>query len=224
MPTSRPKATARASTRRVFCLGDSLTSGVIPCQPHRYPYAFQLEKSLRQIPAFESITVQTLSLGELSEAPMRIEDLTHILHRISQTQDPLLVMMTGAHELTMGVDSETIVQPIIALHRAAHDKGIQTIVIGLPPSLLQEETPELKQLAQEVNRKLKLWSDHYCHPLSSARRKAVSYAPFPIERYTRCRRIWAQDGFHFTKEGYRLIGSSLVPFVSNALMEEAAQE
>lgn len=195
-----------SATRRVFCLGDSLTEGVVPAtNGTTFPYSLQLQKCLRELDGLESIQVQTLTFRGLRLATLRTS-LRSILDRMSQTFKPLLLTLIGIQDVMEGVDCNTIVQSIIEIHQDAHQKGIQTIAIGLPPSELQGKFFEMRATVEQVNRELILWAS-YNH--------MVAFVPFPISQC--CNSVLARDGYHFTEEGYRRIGARLTPIVHESL-------
>jgi lysophospholipase L1-like esterase len=196
-----------SATRRVFCLGDSLTEGVVPATNGTtfFPYSLQLQKSLRELVGLESIQVQTLTFRGLPLATLRTS-LRSTLNRMSKTCKPLLLTLIGIQDVMEGADYNTIVQSIIDIHQDAHQRGIQTIAIGLPTSELQGKFFEFRATVEQVNRELILWAS-YNH--------MVAFVPFPISQY--CNKILARDGFHFTEEGYRLIGARLTPIVHESL-------
>jgi len=101
---------------------------------------------------------------------------------------------------------QSIVQSIIEIHQDAHQRGIQTIAIGLPRSDLKGNFFELSATVEQVNRELILWASY---------NDMVAFIPFPISQY--CNNILAPDGYHFTEEEYRLIGARLTPIVHESL-------
>ncbi len=241
--------------RRIFCFGDSISAGVIPSDSSGKvaPYGEQLKKSLRHFPGLETIVVQTLSFKTLHICPPQStgsENSYHhdrgmgiMLDKIAESNNPLLIILVGSHDLAemysrtdekptrqyLNSATATIVESIIHLHQMAHSRGIQTIALGLPPSLIQEKNPLIKSLKSDVNRGIEAWvekhhggtnSHNHQHQLQfqpeSVERK-IAFVPFPIQSYDGDSKLWARDGFHFTKEGYEFIGKSLAPFVEKSL-------
>jgi hypothetical protein len=85
----------------------------------------------------------------------------------------LVIILAGTCDLGY-FQASPIVKSIIGLHQVCHDEGIpHTIVIGIPPSRIQQKTAKSERnTAIQVNQKLK----EFCE--SEPRATAV---PFPFK-------------------------------------------
>ena len=99
---------------------------------------------------------------------------------------------------------------VCSLHEIAHELGMPTLAIGIPPSAYQAMQPEAAELAIMVNRDLRAWS-------SQDSRVLCEYIDHPITTWSKGDGRWAPDGLHLSPEGYRAVGEGLAPIVSRCL-------
>jgi lysophospholipase L1-like esterase len=204
--------------RRIFCLGDSLTAGVSPPHNTEYPYSTYLEKALQKQYSQYEYCVQSLASRDLYSI---IESSTFdlILQQICQvnTTIPLLIICVGANNFNNRSVAD-FVDLIVRIHERAHEKGIQTIAVGIPPSTIQTRSEDTKLKADDANKRLKDWAGkkQYTGRENTNRGlEMVSFAPFPFGTGNNLASSFAMDGYHFTPEGYRCMGESLAPYVVN---------
>ena len=193
---------------KVFCYGDSLTAGTSPPGNKLYPYGKYLQEKLRAVPGLESSRVgwkgypgwTSSQLLNIAPLPSLLDDVNSKIGKID-----VVIILAGSNDLAYGTDSQEIFDTIAGIHEIAHSKGCKTIALSIPPSSWQKQSDTARSLAISVNSKLELWSRE--------NQLNTMFAPFPISEFDASSGFWCSDGLHFSPEGYKEIGESLVPFV-----------
>ena len=116
---------------------------------------------------------------------------------------------------------DEIVQDIISLHELCHNSHARanTIAIGIPESGYQYSVSDAKEKATLLNTELK----KYCSQsqataatttttTTASSKAAAYYMPFPFV-YEPHGVNWSPDTLHFSKQGYKVLGESLVPYI-----------
>ena len=196
---------------KVFCYGDSLTAGTSPPLNQEFPYAKHLQEKLRTMPGLESSIVRWKGYpGWTSSALLSEGGLPALLdniHASAGTLD-LMIILAGSNDLAYETDSQAILNSITDMHDIALSKGSKTIALGIPPSGWQVQSNSARVLANSVNSQLESWAKE---------NESIFFAPFPIQEFDRSSGFWSPDGLHFSPDGYKKIGESLVPIVADIL-------
>ena len=198
------------SPKRILCYGDSLTAGTAPPDPVCYPYAPHLESCLKE--KGYNVMVRHRGLPGWTSSQM-VQDAnsgtTGLLTAVRAAMPiELVVILAGSNDLAYTTDSSAIVENIVALHKLCYGENVpHTLAIGIPPSGYQSVNAEAAALTQRVNMELK----DYCQSEPRA-----TFMPFPFQ-FASGDEKWASDGLHFSPEGYRVLGVSLVPVVEQIL-------
>mmetsp|Transcript_10573 Transcript_10573/g.12112 ORF Transcript_10573/g.12112 Transcript_10573/m.12112 type:complete len:236 (-) Transcript_10573:56-763(-) len=195
---------------KVFCYGDSLTTGTSPPQNKEYPYAKHLQEKLRTMPGLESSRVGWKGYpGWTSSQLLNSSPLPSLLDDVHSKIGALdvVIILAGSNDLAYGTDSQEIFDTITGIHDIAHSKGCKTIALSIPPSGWQKQSDSARSLANSVNSKLENWSKE--------NELQTMFVQFPITEFDASSGFWCSDGLHFSPDGYKKIGESLVPFVTN---------
>ena len=217
--TKTKSCDAAMVSHKVFCFGDSLTTGTSPPLNDDFPFAQCLEKKLRSNPVFGSALVRWKGLPGWTASALERDG--GLLGNIDQIQASvgkldLVIILAGTTDLAYETDSEVILDAITRIHGSAHSRGVKTIAVSIPPSGWQLQSESTRMLAETVNSKLQSWTnDSGLNPQASM----VTFVPFPIKQFDRSSGLWSSDGLHFSPEGYKYIGEALATTVSNILSE-----
>jgi len=198
------------SKHRIFCYGDSLTAGTSPPSLELFPYGVHLEQSLdNAVVRWLGFPGRTASsMAKALDAPDGLRDR---LRKIAVSgKASLAVILAGTNDLGYELDSESIFKSLKTLHEAAHDEGVPTVAVSIPPSSWQAVDRSAKALAEKINESLRQWA--------LEKDDMVTYVPCPIQSYNgRHDERFCDDGLHFTPEGYRLLGTGLAPDIQKIL-------
>jgi lysophospholipase L1-like esterase len=207
--------------KKIFCYGDSLTAGTAPPQNELFPFGPHLERSLGtnyyDSDDNSSPMVRWLGLPGWTSAQMVSElygsvGLTSKLKFIEEkTNDKvtLAIVLAGTNDLGFEQTSEPITNSILALHKAAHEEGVHTLALSLPPSAWQRQSSVAKKLAEHVNESLRAEAAKFPD--------MMDYVEFPIQEFDAQSDYWCPDGLHFSPRGYEYIGENLAPTVQKVL-------
>lgn len=187
--------------------GDSLTAGTSPPLDELFPYAPFLEKVLDGAMVRHRGLPGATAAGMLQWADCEQRGLRGLLQRTSPS---LAIILAGTNDLGYNSESAPMLQAVCGLHEIAHKLGVPTVAVGIPPSAYQAHQSEAAELAASFNRELK----HWC----SGRAELVAYVDHPIKQWRRDDGLWAPDGLHFSKEGYRVLGEGLASVVTERLL------
>jgi len=196
---------------KIFCYGDSLTAGTSPPLKEDFPYGKHLQETLRSVPGFESSLVRWKGYpGWTSSALFSDSGLAGLLNNIHASVGTLdlVIILAGTNDLAYNFDCEEIFESISSIHNIAHSKGCKTVALGIPPSGWQAQSESAKTVANNVNSKLK--------DAAAKIDSKMTFVPFPID-FDRNSGYWSSDTLHFSPEGYRQIGESLSPIISDIL-------
>lgn len=195
---------------KVFCFGDSLTSGSSPPLVESFPYGPHLEKTLRTENGKEDLMVRWKGYPGWTASNLSQEgNLGALLDDIqfkTGTHVDLVIILAGTNDLAYETNPDTIFRDIKAIHEIAHDRSIHTLAIGVPDSAWQRQSVETANVAKEVNAKLQEWSIVNTVP--------VDFEPFPIGKFDPSNGLWAPDGLHFSPQGYKYLGENIAPKVT----------
>ncbi len=204
--------------QKVFCYGDSLTAGTSPPSFETHPYGPHLENALKTTSnSDDNIIVRWRGRPGWTSSQMVSdlqgpEGLVSTLHRVEETTNDkisLVVLLAGTNDLAFETSSETIAKSIVDLHTAAHQEGVHTLALSIPPSGWQKQSTEARNLAQEVNQSLKVYAENNV--------EKMTFTNFPIQEFDPTSGFWAPDGLHFSPQGYAYIGNQLALPVKNIL-------
>ena len=204
--------------QRVFCYGDSLTAGTSPPSLETYPYAPHLENALKTMSNNDDdILVRwrghpgwtsTQMVSDL-QGPAGLASILRRVERQTSEKISLVVLLAGTNDLAYETNSEAIAKSILDLHTAAHQEGVHTLSLSIPPSGWQKQSAEARKLAQEVNQSLKLYAENNADKMT--------FTNFPIQEFDPTSGFWSPDGLHFSPEGYTHIGNQLALPIKNIL-------
>ena len=127
----------------------------------------------------------------------------------------LVILLAGTNDLGWDRDINEIVKDITSLHELCHNNGAHTIAIGIPESGYQYSVSDAKEKATLLNTELEKYcsqSQAKATASASTSKAAAYYMPFPFV-YEPNGINWSPDTLHFSKQGYKVLGESLVPFI-----------
>ena len=189
---------------RIFCYGDSLTSGTSPPSNALFPYGPHLERELNNLlnrvtaqsladaaspPDATAVAVRWRGLPGWTASAMAdcLGDPTFGLRSaIGGVRDPplsLVLILAGTNDIDDdgGGDDvagaiSAVVDPIIRLHRACHEVGggVRTVAVGVPGSAWQEVNDRASRVRDGVNKELRRFAS------SDEGGKRVTYVDFPF--------------------------------------------
>jgi len=212
--------TSNTSVKQIFCYGDSLTAGTSPPHFELFPYGPHLQKLLQQKKQSIEWKVNWFGLPGWTASSMvdnlnSNEGLNYHINKATFKPD-LAIILSGTNDMAYqsptDSDPSKITRSIIQLHKAAHNLGVPTLAVSIPPSSWQASNTHARNLAEGINTSLKDFCD-------SSQGKSF-FAPFPITNFGNHdgeKDVWSPDGLHFSPSGYRVLGESLCPFVTNNL-------
>jgi lysophospholipase L1-like esterase len=205
--------TTKPNASRILCYGDSLTAGTTDDPFSLFPYAPHLEKALQEHGKTNVLVRHRGLPGWTTQMLLEAADGPEGLRTTIKAAQPLVlvILLAGTNDLGYTSDASAIVNNLIRLHSICHDEGVpKTLAIGVPPSGYQSVNDDARKLAQTVNEQLQ----QYC----AQNPTRMTYVEFPFE-FSRSEGNFAMDGLHFTPQGYKLFGESLVPSVESILDE-----
>lgn len=198
---------------KVFCFGDSLTSGSSPPFVESFPYGPHLEKAIRTASGKEDSMVRWKGYpGWTASNLLQEGGLGALLDDIqfkTGTHVDLVIILAGTNDLAYEKNPDIVFKDIKSIHDVAHGRNIHTLAIGVPDSAWQQQSVETANVAREVNAKLQEWSDTHSD--------LVDYEPFPIAKFDPNSGYWAPDGLHFSPQGYQYLGENIAPKVTTIL-------
>ena len=138
----------------------------------------------------------------------------------------LAIILVGTNDVfRKHPNPENIFNSIRKLHELVLDKGscTKTLALGIPPSGWGRK-PERGRVAAAVNQQLETWfmttgtsTSTNSTSNSSSNSSSSYYTPFPISTYDPSSNLFAEDGIHFTPEGYEYLANALAPIVTEIL-------
>jgi lysophospholipase L1-like esterase len=220
---------------RIFCYGDSLTSGTSPPEFREYPYAPHLERALRsslmtttsatthhqqqQQQEPPDVMVRHFGLPGWTTAQM-IQELhgARGLATLLEQQAPIhiVIILAGTNDLGYSLSNDDIIRNLMAMHDICWNDPMQqiqrhVIAIGIPPSAFQAQYSDVGDRVVALNQELAQWC--------ARQPERITYVPFPIPFWDRNDDRWSQDGLHFSPKGYQALGESLAPIVRDVLIK-----
>ena len=215
---------------RVFCYGDSLTSGTSPPEFQEYPYAPHLERALRSslsATAFASATGQTKPEvmvrhyglpGWTTQKMVQEQHGVHGLKTLLQQHAPIhiAIILAGTNDLGYSSSNDDIIRNLMTLHDICWNDAIQpqqchVVAIGIPPSAFQAQYSDIAARVVALNLDLA--------QVCARQPDRLTFVPFPIPSWNRNDDRWSPDGLHFSPKGYQMLGESLAPIVSDILIK-----
>jgi lysophospholipase L1-like esterase len=209
---------AGGSPARILAYGDSLTAGTfkMDAPDELYPYAPHLEAALkgaaivrhRGLPGW---TAQAM-LNSVDDAD---RGLRGILKKagINPPVD-LAIVLAGTNDIGCYTDADGIIAALVGLHSAAHELGVRTLAVGIPPSAFLARDEPAATTAAEVNERMQAWCQRQPNALAG-------FEPHPVRAYEPDGGLWSRDGLHLSPEGYRVTGEGLVAAVRRRLEESS---
>lgn len=179
-----------------------------------YPYAPYLEKAFneRRDRKYEIVVRHRGLPGWTASAMVGEADgpSTGLRSLIKNAQDvSLVIILAGINDMAYGQNAKTITDDVLQLHKIAWEQNVpRTIAITIPPSGYQSSNEQARRLAEEVN----VYLEEACNHENS---RAILMR-FPFE-YERGGENWFEDSLHFSEQGYKMLGESLIGTVEDAL-------
>ncbi|KAI2504225.1 hypothetical protein MHU86_10248 [Fragilaria crotonensis] len=210
---------------RVFCYGDSLTSGTSPPEYQEYPYAPHLERALRSslsaTPTQTSPEIMVRHYGLPGWTTQQMVQELHGAHGLAnllQQHAPIhiVIILAGTNDLAYSASNDDIIRNLMTLHEICWNDAIQpqqrhVLAIGIPPSAYQAQYPDVAARVVALNQELS--------EASARQPERLTYVPFPIPSWNRNDDQWSPDGLHFSPKGYQVLGESLAPIVRDVLIK-----
>ena len=217
---------------RIFCYGDSLTSGTSPPEFQEYPYAPHLERALRSSLMTTTSATTTRQQEEPPDVLVRhfglpgwtTAQMVQEIHgarglgTILQQQAPIhiVIILAGTNDLGYSLSNDDIIRNLMALYDTCWNDPMQqlkrhVIAIGIPPSLFQVQYSDVGARVVALNQELAQWC--------AQQPERITYVPFPIPFRDRNDDRWSPDGLHFSPKGYQVLGESLAPIVRDGLIK-----
>ena len=227
-------APGRSRMIRIFCYGDSLTSGTSPPEFREYPYAPHLERALRSS-LMTTTTSATLRQQQIKEQPdvmvrhfglpgwttaQMIQELhgARGLATMLQQQAPIhiVIILAGTNDLGYSSSNDEIIRNLMALYDICWNDPMQqiqrhVIAIGIPHSSFQVQYSDVGDRVVALNQELAQWC--------ARQPERITYVPFPIPSWDQNDDRWSPDGLHFSPKGYEVLGESLAPIVREVLIK-----
>eukprot|EP00591_Stephanopyxis_turris_P014292 CAMPEP_0195542704 /NCGR_PEP_ID=MMETSP0794_2-20130614/51739_1 /TAXON_ID=515487 /ORGANISM="Stephanopyxis turris, Strain CCMP 815" /LENGTH=244 /DNA_ID=CAMNT_0040676841 /DNA_START=180 /DNA_END=914 /DNA_ORIENTATION=+ len=219
---------------RIFCYGDSLTAGTSPPLDNTFPYGVHLESSLvhhfgtsggneETLPNITPVVRWKGLPGWTASTMVEYADdesfgLRASLRRVQNPSVSLAIILAGTNDLGYEISSsggggaKKVCHSVIGLHKIAHEEGVSTMAVSIPPSGWQSASTEGKKIAMDANEMLRSWC--------TENKDKVTFVEFPFGWNGGGDNddLWSYDGLHFSPEGYRALGEGLAPFVSDIVL------
>jgi lysophospholipase L1-like esterase len=143
--------------------------------------------------------------------------LRGILQRLREVtgDDPpisLAIILAGTNDVGYRAGAEAVMTALRGLHAAAHQCGVPTLAVGIPPSAFQVRDGVAAATVADVNRGMREWC---------AVEPMADYEPHPVDTYEPGGALWSVDGLHLSPEGYRATGEGLAAAVRRRLPSAA---
>mmetsp|Transcript_102439 Transcript_102439/g.159827 ORF Transcript_102439/g.159827 Transcript_102439/m.159827 type:complete len:601 (+) Transcript_102439:12-1814(+) len=214
---------------RILCYGDSNTAGYTNQGRTYVPFAESLSDMLRAggaacdvgVCGLNGFTAKQLRAG-LGER--HLAD-THGrggkgLARILDEDGPidLVIIMIGTNDLARGMHPMTIVNDVLQLHDACHERGVPTLALAPPFGVTLQRNHKSVKLRKML---VELLQSHL-----DAKEGLLAY--FDVEEIVpqSCREYWG-DAIHFSAAGNqflgRRLGEWLLPVLQTARLEDGVQ-
>ena len=224
---------------RIFCYGDSLTSGTSPPGFREYPYAPHLERALRELlmsttsgttqqeqqqslPPPPEVMVRHYGLpGWTTQQMVQEQSGDRGLATMLQQHAPIhiVIILAGTNDLGYSFSDDDIIRNLMTLHEICWNDPMQqqqqhhqrhVVAIGIPPSAFQAQYSDVATRVVALNQELAQYS--------ARQPERLTYVPFPIPLWNRNDDRWSQDGLHFSPKGYQVLGESLAPIVRDIVI------
>ena len=219
LPRSLVRRAHTTLSRRVLCVGDSLTAGFYG-HPFKFqPYAAELQKTLG-LPVDE-IGMSGWTVDEIldnvkeeqtSDAFGKSE--RGLLCQLEEAHYTTCIIMGGSNDLAVGRTADEIVQDLQELHALCHGRSIRTIALPIPESActLMPQFQTVADTREECNHRMQRWAASVPHlALFVDMMRHLPYCPDSSD--------WHPDGLHMSEVGYARFGEHLGPLIRDFVLE-----
>jgi lysophospholipase L1-like esterase len=201
---------ADSSPVRILAYGDSLTAGIFNMEEpdQLYPYVPHLQAALKgkAIVRHRGLPGWTAQ-GMVDNLDDSDKGLKGILRKAgSNPPVDLAILLAGTNDVGFYADADSICAALVSLHSAAHELGVRTLAVGIPPSAFLARDTVAATTAAEVNERIQAWSARQPNALAG-------FVRHPVGAYEPGGALWSRDGLHLSPEGYRTTGEGLVDAV-----------
>lgn len=204
-----------SSPARILCYGDSLTAGTFNMEEPDilFPYAPHLEAALKGAAVVRHRGLPGWTAQGMVDS---VDDANVGLRGLLRKAQPinLAVVLAGTNDLGCYADADSLTESLVSLHTAAHELGVRTLAVGIPPSAFLSRDATAARIAADVNDRLREWSARQPNALAG-------FVPHPVGMYEPNGALWSRDGLHLSPEGYRATGEGLADAVRHRLAEAA---
>jgi acyl-CoA thioesterase-1 len=196
-PAATKAATIVTKTRKVLCLGDSLTEGYGVAREAAWPELLQTD--LKNL-GMSDITIVNAGISGSTSAS-GLSRLKWFLK--SPDQPEILILELGANDGLRGIDPKVTQKNLRDVIQLAKSRGIRVLLAGMqmPTNYGPEYTKKFAELYPEI-----------------AKDEGVDFIPFFLESVAGDRSLNQADGIHPNEAGYKIIAKTvskyLLPLVS----------
>lgn len=194
---SSKAATTVNKTRKVLCLGDSLTEGYGVAREAAWPELLQTD--LKKL-GLSDITIVNAGISGSTSA----SGLSRLKWFLKSPEQPeILILELGANDGLRGIDPKVTQKNLRDVIHLAKSRGIRVLLAGMqmPTNYGPEYTKKFAALYPEI-----------------AKDEGVDFIPFFLEGVAGDRSLNQADGIHPNEAGYKIIAKTvskyLVPLVS----------
>ena len=206
---------------RILAYGDSYTAGWHDNGQQMTPYAPILQKKLQDLINDKTVIVKHRGLsGWTAKDMVNIADhenigINSILKNAVQNDlendvVTVCIIIVGTNDLGQIQSSSEleIYNNIMKLHAIAHENGVFTISVDIPPNVYVNNDNKYRSNYQNVNDRLR----------NSVKEDEMRvHIPFPFPYSISEQMLWDADGLHMTNNGYKQLGEALAFPVKNVL-------
>jgi acyl-CoA thioesterase-1 len=190
-------ATTVSKTRKVLCLGDSLTEGYGVAREAAWPELLQTD--LKNL-GLSDITIVNAGISGSTSA----SGLSRLKWFLKSPEQPeILILELGANDGLRGIDPKVTQKNLRDVIQLAKSRGIRVLLAGMqmPTNYGPEYTKKFAALYPEI-----------------AKDEGVDFIPFFLEGVAGDRSLNQADGIHPNEAGYKIIAKTvskyLLPLVS----------
>jgi acyl-CoA thioesterase-1 len=196
-PAAPKDTSAKPKSRKVLCLGDSLTEGYGVAREAAWPELLQADLKGR---GMGDITIVNAGISGSTSA----SGLSRLKWFLKSPDLPeILILELGANDGLRGIDPKVTAKNLRDVIQLAKSRGIQVLLAGMqmPTNYGPDYTKAFAALYPEI-----------------AKDEGVAFIPFFLEGVAGDRSLNQADGIHPNEAGYKTIAKTvakyLVPLVS----------
>ena len=196
-----------APSLRILCFGASITAGFYRFGLCHHPYALRLEERLKQ--AFPStkidLDIDALS-GDTVKGGQYISRLQPRLQKHASRPYDWIIFQGGGNDLGLGRPPESIDEELKKIWQLGLDTGAK--VLALTVTETGDRSAKTRARYEALNTMIMAHNGVEIHVAD-----VCSAIPWPANEAEQ-RKIW-DDGLHFTKHGYEMLGDAIADVICN---------